>query len=152
MLHVHNSNMEWEHIYCILDIWCTSSEISIGLPYIRPQLFWWLWPQHCATLVRNLPTSILVRAAVTLLTFPYSTSDSETPTISDSTSDNEKPPISWVLIGRHLVFCWLTSPPCCNLSQLFWRYYRFTYIERCRYRFFPFPRCLTDSSCMVEAV
>ena len=31
-----------------------------------------------------------------------------------STSDNETPPISRVLIGRHLNFCWLTSPPCCN--------------------------------------
>ena len=31
-----------------------------------------------------------------------------------STSDNETPPISWVLIGRHLILCWLTSPPYCN--------------------------------------
>ena len=31
-----------------------------------------------------------------------------------STSDNETPPISLVLIGRYLILCWLTSPPCCN--------------------------------------
>ena len=31
-----------------------------------------------------------------------------------STSDNVTPPISRVLIGRYLIFCWLTSPPCCN--------------------------------------
>ena len=31
-----------------------------------------------------------------------------------STSENETPPISWVLIGRHLIFYWLTSPTCCN--------------------------------------
>ena len=24
------------------------------------------------------------------------------------------PPLSRVLTGRHLIFCWLTSPPCCN--------------------------------------
>ena len=34
--------------------------------------------------------------------------------ISHSMSDNETPPISWVLIGQHLVICWLTSSPCCN--------------------------------------
>ena len=34
-----------------------------------------------------------------------------------STSDNETPPISRALIGRHLIFCWLTSPPCCNSPQ-----------------------------------
>ena len=34
-----------------------------------------------------------------------------------STSDNVIPPISRVLIGRHLIFCWLTSPTCCNLSR-----------------------------------
>ena len=31
-----------------------------------------------------------------------------------STSDNVVPPISPVLIGRHLIFCWLSSPTCCN--------------------------------------
>ena len=31
-------------------------------------------------------------------------------TLSYSTSDNETPPTSWVLIGRPLIFCWLTSP------------------------------------------
>ena len=31
-----------------------------------------------------------------------------------STSDNEIPPISRVLIGRHLIFDSLTSPPGCN--------------------------------------
>ena len=33
------------------------------------------------------------------------------------TSDNETPPISRVLIGRHLIFHSLTSPPCCNLPR-----------------------------------
>ena len=31
-----------------------------------------------------------------------------------STSDNETSPISRVLIGLHLIFHSLTSPPCCN--------------------------------------
>ena len=31
-----------------------------------------------------------------------------------STSENEAPPISRVLIGRHLIFCWLTSLPYSN--------------------------------------
>ena len=31
-----------------------------------------------------------------------------------SSSDNLAPPISWVLIGRHLILCSLTSPACCN--------------------------------------
>ena len=34
-----------------------------------------------------------------------------------SMSDNVTPPISRVLIGRHLIFCWLTSPMCCNLPR-----------------------------------
>ena len=33
------------------------------------------------------------------------------------TSDNETPPISRVLIGRHLIFYSLTSPPCYNLPR-----------------------------------
>ena len=32
-------------------------------------------------------------------------------------SDNETPPISRVLIGRHLIFCWLTSLQYCNLPR-----------------------------------
>ena len=31
-----------------------------------------------------------------------------------STSDNVTPLVSSVLISRHLIFCWLTSPMCCN--------------------------------------
>ena len=34
-----------------------------------------------------------------------------------STPDNETPPISRVMIRRHLIFCWLTSPPCCKSHQ-----------------------------------
>ena len=34
-----------------------------------------------------------------------------------STSDNETRTIPRVLIGRHLIFCLLTSPPCCNLPR-----------------------------------
>ena len=34
-----------------------------------PHFVLWHWLNHCAALVRNLPTSILVRASVCLLTF-----------------------------------------------------------------------------------
>ena len=34
--------------------------------------------------------------------------------VTYSTPDSETPPISRVLIGRHLSFCWVTSPLCCN--------------------------------------
>ena len=34
-----------------------------------------------------------------------------------SMSENDAPPISRVLIGRHLIFHSLTSPPCCNLPR-----------------------------------
>ena len=34
-----------------------------------------------------------------------------------STPDNETPPISRVMIRRHLIFCLLTSPPCCKSHQ-----------------------------------
>ena len=34
-----------------------------------------------------------------------------------SASDNLTPPISRVLIGRHLNFCSLTSPTCCNSAR-----------------------------------
>ena len=47
----------------------TNSEISIGVLYIRPHFVWWHRLNHCKALVRNLPTSILVRASVSLLTF-----------------------------------------------------------------------------------
>ena len=55
--------------YYIFHIQYTNSEISIGLLYIRPYSVWWHRLNHCAALVRNLPTSILVRASVSLLTF-----------------------------------------------------------------------------------
>ena len=47
----------------------TNSEISIGVLYIRPHFVWWHRLNHCKALVHNLPTSILVRASVSLLTF-----------------------------------------------------------------------------------
>ena len=56
-------------MYYILLIQYTNSEISIGLLYIRLHFVWWQWLNHCAALVRNLPTSILVRDSVCLLTF-----------------------------------------------------------------------------------
>ena len=34
-----------------------------------------------------------------------------------SMSENETPPISQVLIGRHLILQSLTSPPCCKLPR-----------------------------------
>ena len=60
--------------YYILHIQYTNSEISIDLLYIRPHFVWWQRLNHCAALVRNLPTSILVRASVCLLTFHTHTS------------------------------------------------------------------------------
>ena len=59
--------------YYIFHIQYTNSEISIGLLYIRPHFVWWHQLNHCAALVRNLPTSIFVRASVSLLTFHTST-------------------------------------------------------------------------------
>ena len=64
------TGMESKQTYYILHITYTNSEISIGLLYIRPHFVWWHRPNHCVTLVRNfLPTSILVRASVSLLKF-----------------------------------------------------------------------------------
>ena len=60
--------------YYILHIQYTNSEISIRLLYIRPHFIWWQRLNHCAALVRNLPTSILVRTSVCLLTFHKHTS------------------------------------------------------------------------------
>ena len=59
--------------YYIFHIQYTNSEISVGLLYIRPHFILWHRLNHCAALVRNLPTSILVRASVSLLTFHTST-------------------------------------------------------------------------------
>ena len=59
--------------YYIFHIQYTNSEISVGLLYIRLHFVWWHWLNHCAVFVRNLPTSILVRASVCLLTFHTST-------------------------------------------------------------------------------
>ena len=59
--------------YYILHIQYTHSKISIGLVYIRPHFVWWQQLNHCAALVRNLTTFILVRASVCLLTFHTST-------------------------------------------------------------------------------
>ena len=62
------------HFTCyIFHIPCTNSEISIAFLYIRRYFVWWHPLNHCTTLVRNLPTSILVRASVSLLTFHTST-------------------------------------------------------------------------------
>ena len=36
--------------------------------------------------------------------------------VTYSSSDNLAPPISQVMIGRHLTFCSMTSPTCCNSS------------------------------------
>ena len=60
--------------YYILHIQYTNSKISIGLLYICPHFVWWQRLNHCFALVRNLPTSILVRASVCLLTFHRHTS------------------------------------------------------------------------------
>ena len=57
--------------YYILHIQYTNSVLvtSTGLLYISPHFFWWHQLNHCVSLVRNLPTSILVHASVSLLTF-----------------------------------------------------------------------------------
>ena len=44
-----------------------------------------------------------------------------------STSDNETPPISRVLIGRHVIFCWLTSTLGCNSPR---KYTSVKYMKR----------------------
>ena len=59
--------------YYIFHIQYTNSEISIGLLYIRPHFVWWHRLNHSAAFARNLPTSISVRASVSLLTFHTST-------------------------------------------------------------------------------
>ena len=62
-------NQNW-HITChIFHIQYTNSEFSIGLLYICHHFVWWQRRKHCSALVRNLQTSILVRASVSLLTF-----------------------------------------------------------------------------------
>ena len=66
-----NQNRHITHY--IFYIQYTNSEISIGLLYIRPHFVWWHRLNHCAVLVRNLPTSILVRVSASLLTFHTST-------------------------------------------------------------------------------
>ena len=65
---------ESKQTYYVLHIQYTNSEISIVLLYIRPYFVWWGRLNHCVALVRNLPTSILVRALVSLLTFDAHTS------------------------------------------------------------------------------
>ena len=63
------ASMESKETYYMLHISYTNSEISISLSYIRPYFVWWFQLYHCATLVLDLPTSILVLATVTLFTF-----------------------------------------------------------------------------------
>ena len=48
-------------IYYFRNEYCSS--------FYSPHLVWWLWLHHCTTVVRNLRTSILVRVAVSFLTF-----------------------------------------------------------------------------------
>ena len=60
--------------YCISHIQYTNSKISTSLLDIRPHFVWWHQLNHCAALVRNLQTSILVRASVGLLIFHTHTS------------------------------------------------------------------------------
>ena len=66
--------MESKQTYYVLHIQYTNSEINIVLLYIRPHFVWWGRLNQCVALVRNLPTSILVRALVSLLTFHAHTS------------------------------------------------------------------------------
>ena len=57
-------NQKRHIIYDIFHIQYTNSKISIGFPYFCLYFVWWHRLNHCAALVRNLPTSILVRALV----------------------------------------------------------------------------------------
>ena len=66
-------NQNRQNTYYIFHIQYTYLEISIGLFYIRIHFVWCHRLNHCADLVRNLPTSILVPASVSLLTFHRST-------------------------------------------------------------------------------
>ena len=135
------ASMESKQTYYIFHISNTNSKICIGLPYIRLHFVWWLRLHNCTTLVCDLPTFILVRAAVSLLTFRYCS--------------------SWNLFGLHLIFCQLTLPTCYSFSrkcipvefnarhgarvpiftytissinQTFWRHYGFMYSERSRFQ------------------
>ena len=63
------ASMKLKQKYYVLNISYTNSEISIGRPYIQPTLQLTTRLHHCLSLERNLPTSILVRAMVSLLTF-----------------------------------------------------------------------------------
>ena len=53
--------------YSIFHIPYTNSEISIGLLCIYLHFVWWHRLNYCMTLVRNLPTSVLARASVSIL-------------------------------------------------------------------------------------
>ena len=60
--------------YCIFHIQYTNSEISFDLLYIPHHFVGWHRLNHCAALVRNLQTSILIRASGKFLDIPYDTS------------------------------------------------------------------------------
>ena len=59
--------------YYIFHIQYTNSEISVGLLLHSPPLRLITPINHCAALVRNLSTSILVYASISLLTFQMAT-------------------------------------------------------------------------------
>ena len=92
--------------YYIFHIQYTNSKISIGLLYIRPHFVWWHRRNHCTALVRNLPTSILVRASVSLLTFHTHTSTILSPLWFTRAADSRTFPFPRCLVLLTEV-CWL---------------------------------------------
>ena len=92
--------------YYIFHIQYTNSEISIGLLYICPHFVLWHRLNHCVALVRNLPTSILVRASVSLLTFHTHTSTILSPLWFTRAADSRTFPFPRCLVLLTEV-CWL---------------------------------------------
>ena len=89
--------------YYIFHIQYTNSEISVDLLYIHPR---WHRLNHYAPLVRNLPTSILVRASVSLLTFHTHTSTILSPLWFTRAADSRTFPFPRCLVLLTEV-CWL---------------------------------------------
>ena len=85
-----DASMESKQTCYILHTRYSNSKIGIDLLYIRTHFVWWHRLHYRATLVCNLPTSILVNAWVRFMTY--------------SSSDNMTPRIYRVLIGRHWFF------------------------------------------------
>ena len=100
------ASMESKQTYYILHTRYSNSKIGIDLLYIRTHFVWWHRLHYRATLVCNLPTSILVNVWVRFMTFhtPIQFLWQHDTTYLSS--------FDW----STLIFCSLTSPTCCNSS------------------------------------